>query len=344
MAGSLADLRRGHPAARGAGCTRARGRRAHRTDYRAAMIRVMPARTRQAGTAVVLAMLLAAFAAVVAATVFADQQRWSRNVENRRDRVQGAAIAMAGLQWARQILYDDARSTAIDHLGETWALSLPPIPLDNGEIRGAISDAQARLNINDLGDAPAPLVQRLRLSRLFARRGGPVAALPAITDWIAAGTAARAPGTGAKPAAANAVVAVANAAPVRVAELAGLRSVSTEALGAVRPFLTALPPRTAVNVNTAPIEVLDAMFDGAPTDALAALVAGRRSRPFATVAEFRARLPEGLRLATEEGLDVKSQYFEVTVEARQGTTVTRARALVRREPERWPTIVWEVVE
>ncbi|MEO5701739.1 MAG: type II secretion system minor pseudopilin GspK [Casimicrobiaceae bacterium] len=317
------------------------------------MTRVMPMRmpmptpARQTGTAVVLAMLLAAFAAVVAATVFADQQRWSRNVENRRDRVQGAAIAMASLQWARQILYDDARSTAIDHLGETWALSLPPIPLDNGEIRGAIADAQARLNINDLGAAVTPVVQRLRLSRLFAQRGGPVAALSAITDWIAAGTAAGSPGTGPGNNATvgpNAVIAVANAAPVRVAELAGLRSVSTEALGAVRPFLAALPARTPVNVNTAPIEVLGAIFDDAPTDALAALVASRRSRPFATVAEFRARLPKGLRLTSEEGLDVKSQYFEVTVEARQGTTVTRARALVRREPERWPTIVWEVVE
>ena len=52
---------------------------------------------------------------------------------------------------ARQILYDDAQHSAIDHLGEPWALALPPIPLDNGEVRGAIIDAQARLNVNALG-------------------------------------------------------------------------------------------------------------------------------------------------------------------------------------------------
>jgi len=50
------------------------------------------------GAAVVLAMLLAALAAAIAATVFADQQRWSRNVEHRRDQVQAQALAMAGVQ------------------------------------------------------------------------------------------------------------------------------------------------------------------------------------------------------------------------------------------------------
>ena len=53
-------------------------------------------------------MLIAALAAAVAATVFADQQRWSRTVEHRRDQVQAQALAMAGVQWARQILDDDA--------------------------------------------------------------------------------------------------------------------------------------------------------------------------------------------------------------------------------------------
>ena len=49
---------------------------------------------------------------------------------------------MAGVQWARQILDDDGRRSEIDHLGEPWALALPPIPMEDGEIRGAIVDAQ----------------------------------------------------------------------------------------------------------------------------------------------------------------------------------------------------------
>lgn len=304
------------------------------------------AHPRGRGAAVVLAMLLAAFAAVVAATVFADQERWSRNVLQRRDQVQGAAIALAGLQWARQILYDDARSSTVDHLGEPWALTLPPIPLDNGEVRGTIIDAQGRLNINALADSGADsAIERARLARLFTQRGGPVSALDALADWVDPDQVARPAGAEDGWYAAQAVpMLAANAPLLRVAEAAAVRNVSPEALAAVRPFLTALPERTSVNVNTAPVEVLAAVLDDASPEALVALMATRKHRPFADVADFRSRLPAGARLASEQGLDVKSRFFEVTVEARQGSTVTRGRALVRRESDRWPVVVWQVIE
>lgn len=301
---------------------------------------------RDSGAAIVLAMLLAAFAAVVAAGVLADQQRWTRNVEHRRDQVQAQATAMAGVQWARQILYDDARSSVIDHLGEPWALRLPPIPLDNGEIRGAIVDAQSRLNINALGDdTSSAAVERLRLTRLFVQHGGPTAALDAIADWVDRDTIAR--NNGAEDAwyrAQPVPLLSANAPVLRLNEISVVRNVSYEALSAVRPFVTALPPRTPVNVNTAAPEVLTAILDDAAPEAIASIVSGRQQRPFTTVAEFRARLPQGVHLASEEMLDVKSRYFEVTVEARQGASVARARALVRRDVDRWPAVVWQVVE
>jgi type II secretory pathway component PulK len=69
---------------------------------------------RNRGAAVVLAMLLAAFAAAVAATVFADQQRWSRAVAHRRDQVQAQALAVAGVQWSRQILHDDVLELRVE--------------------------------------------------------------------------------------------------------------------------------------------------------------------------------------------------------------------------------------
>lgn len=298
------------------------------------------------GAAIVLAMLLAALAAVVAGTVLAAQQRWSRNVEHRRDQVQAQAIALAGIQWARQILDDDARSSVIDHLGEPWALTLPPIPLDNGEIRGSIADAQSRLNLNALGDdVTGTSVERARLGRLFAAMHVPAAALDTIADWVDRDAIPRAAGAEdswyrVQPSG----VLAANLPIVRVAEIAAVKDVSPAALAGLRPFVTALPPHTSVNVNTAPPEVLAAIMDAISGDGLKALVAARTLKPFTTVAEFRARLPEGARLASEEALDVKSRYFEVTVEARQGLSVARARALLRRDTGRWPTVVWQVIE
>jgi len=301
---------------------------------------------RHRGAAVVLAMLIAALAAAVAATVFADQQRWGRSVLHRRDQVQAQALAMAGVQWARQILDDDARRSSVDHLGEPWALSLPPIPVDNGEIRGAIVDAQSRLNINALGSAGASTeLERARIAALFAQRGGPAAALDAIADWIDAdGIVRQAGAEDAFYATQPAPGLAANVPVLRIADLTVVKGVAPQALAAVAPFLSALPAGTPLNVNTAPPEVLSAVVDSLNGERGSALVASRAQKPYTTVAEFRARLPQGATLADDRSLSVTSNFFYVTVEARQGTTQARARALLRRSGGAWPAIVWQVVE
>ena len=304
------------------------------------------AMTRMRGAAIVLAMLIAALAAAVAATVFADQQRWIRTVEHRRDQVQAQALAMAGVQWTRQILDDDARRSEIDHLGEPWALTLPPIPLEDGEVRGAIVDAQGRLNINALGTADASAEQeRVRLTRLFAQRGIPPAALAGMSDWIDTDSVVRESGGEDAFYLAQPVPRLAANAPVlRVAELGLVKGVTPRALAAVLPFLSALPAGTPVNVNTAPREVLAAILGNIGGERLEALVADRARKPFTTIAEFRSRLPDGASLASDAALSVKSNYFYVTIEARQGATLSHARALVRRGGGGKPEIVWQVVE
>jgi general secretion pathway protein K len=299
----------------------------------------------QRGAAILLAMLLATLAAAVAVTVFADQRRWSETVLHRRDQVQAQALAMAGIQWARQILHDDALRSTIDHLGEPWAVTLPAIPLENGSIRGVITDAQAGLNVNALAATNTAAAGAARIQRLLAQQGGPVPAFDAIADWIDGDGQVR-PG-GAEDAgylSRPVPYLTANAAIVRVAELADVRGVAPGALAAVAPLLAALPVEAAVNVNTAPAEVLAAIVDNLPAEGLAQLVSERASKPFTSIANFRSRLPSGATLTTDLGLAVRSDYFIVTVESLQGTTRGRARALLQRRAGEWPAVAWQVVE
>jgi len=304
------------------------------------------AMSRMRGAAIVLAMLIAALAAAVAATVLADQQRWLRRVEHRRDQVQAQALAMAGLSWALQIVDDDARRSGIDHLGEPWALTLPPIPLENGEVRGAIVDAQGRLNINALGASGASAEQeRTRLSRFIAQRGMPPGVLAAMADWLDAdGAAEESGGEDAFYLAQPVPRLAANAPVLRTAELGAVKGMTPRMLETILPYLSALPAGTPVNVNTASREVLSAIVGNSGGEGLEALLADRARKPFTTVAEFRARLPEGFTLASDAALSVSSSYFYATIEARQGATRSRARALLHREAGGKPTIVWQVVE
>jgi general secretion pathway protein K len=302
----------------------------------------------QRGAALIIAMVIAALAAVVAMSLAANQQQWFASMTNRRDQVQAQALALAGVQWARQILFEDAKTTAIDTLAEPWAMPLPATPLENGSIEGSIIDAQGLLNVNNLAPADSstiPDAERVRFARLFARLGVPPASLDAIADWIDADSTVREAGAEDAFYASQPVPGLAGDVPfIRIAEMASVKGVNARALDAVAPFLSALPAATPVNVNTAPPEVLATLVDGLDADRLAALVADRGPRPYPSIADFRSRLPNGATLASEAALSVKSGYFYVTVEARQGETIARARALLRRDPGTTTTVAWQVVE
>jgi general secretion pathway protein K len=295
------------------------------------------------GAALVLAMLIAALAAIVAIAVAAEQQRWFSEVANRRDQVQAQALALAGIQWSRQILQDDARNSIVDHLGEPWAFPLPRTPLENGSIEGGIEDAQSRLNINNLAvDDALGKEERARLERLFAQRGIAQRNLDAIVGSLLTIPASTGVQTiGAPPPTQPLPVSL---RPVRVAELAAARGVTARDLAQMKSFVVALPAATALNVNTAPPEVLAAAIPGLSADALAALVAERARKPFATVADFRARLPSGAIVPNETTLGVASSYFLVSVRARQGETLAQARAVLRRDGRDWPIVVWQTLE
>ncbi|MGH8799447.1 MAG: type II secretion system minor pseudopilin GspK [Casimicrobiaceae bacterium] len=309
--------------------------------------RALPRRAGR-GAAIVMAMLLAALAATIAASLLWQQQRWISEHAHRRDQVQAQALAMAGVQWARQIVHDNAAG-GIVHLGQPWALKLPALPLENGSIGGYIVDVQGRININNLAGVPAaPGPTYAALQRLFAALALPPSLLNAIADWVDADDRVAEPG-GAEDAwyLGQTPPGLAADAPVRrVGELLAVRGADPALLSRLLPFLSALDAPTAVNVNTAPPEVLAAVVNGLDAAGAATLVAARAKAPFSSVADFRGRLPRPDLTVDERLLDVRSDWFEVSIEARQGDTVARARALLRRAAVAnvWPMVVWQVVE
>ncbi|HEY3177396.1 MAG TPA: type II secretion system minor pseudopilin GspK [Casimicrobiaceae bacterium] len=300
----------------------------------------------QRGAALIIAMVIAALAATVAMSLAANQQQWFASMVNRRDQVQAQALAQAGVQWARQILFEDARTTAIDTLIEPWALPLPATPLENGSVEGRIIDAQGLLNVNNLASADADVAaERARFERLFTRLGLPPTSIDAIADWIDADSVARPNGAedGWYAQQSNPMLA-ANGPVVRTAEIALVRGMSPAAVKALSPYVIALPAPTKLNVNTASGPVLAASVDGLDATGLSALLASRAQKPFAKVSDFTSGLPQGATVKSEALFDVSSKYFLVTVVARQGDTRAQARALLERTRGTWPTIVWQTSE
>ena len=109
----------------------------------------------------------------------------------------------------------------------------------------------------------------------------------------------------------------------------------------LRPFVTALPRFTPVNVNTASPEVLAAVVARAGARRRARALTAQRSRAyFRNLTEFLVQLPAG---AVVDGNDITtaSQYFmasvRVTHRRRAGA---RQRAAGTRVGRGWPAVVW----
>jgi general secretion pathway protein K len=277
---------------------------------------------KQRGVAVVLAMGVVALAAIAAAAMLASQSTWARHAELSSEHVQAQALVHAGVDWARALLSDDRRASNIDHLGEPWAMRLPPVPVDNGQLAGQIDDQQAAFNLNNLlrnGSISAP--QLAQLGRLLEILALPDALAAALAGWLRP----------AEPAPARQLI--------DVDELALVRGFDATARARLRPFVTALPRFTAVNVNTASPEVLAAVIEGLDLDGARELVAQRERAYFRNRADFLAKLPAG---AVAGGNDVatSSDFFQASVRVTIGGAQARGIALLAREPRGWPDVVW----
>jgi general secretion pathway protein K len=299
---------------------------------------------RQRGIAVITAILVVALVASAASFMAWQQQLWVRQVENLTAQAQGRAVVMAALQWARSALAQDARDNTVDHPGEGWAQPLTPLPVEGGELAGGVTDQQGRFNLNSLVRGGRTSATDLAVFRkLLELLGLPPDLANAVIDWIDPDVEVSYPG-GAEDMdylALEPPYRAANRALTTVDGLARVKGFDAETLARLRPFVTALPQPTQVNVNTAPAEVLAAAVADLPLDQARALVDSRTGQHFKDLADFRARLPTTVAQVNETLLSVGSRYFLVSGHARFGRAKVAYEALLERESTAWPRLVWQ---
>lgn len=299
-------------------------------------------RMRQRGVAIVLAMGVVALAAMAAAAIMVAQSTWARQVELTTDHIQARAVLLAGADWSRALLADDQRLGNVDHLGEPWALKLPPLPVENGELLGKIEDQQGEFNLNNLvTEGKINVAQLAHFRNLLATLGLPDALADALADWIDADSLPQ-PRDGAEDAyylSLDPPYIAANRPLLDVAELALVRGFDDNARARLRPYVTALPGFTAINVNTAPPEVIAAVIDGLDLGGAQLLVAQRDRAYFRSSDDFLKRLPYGVQ-ADAGDISVSSAYFIATLRVTIGGAQARGKALLARRGAGWPDIIW----
>jgi general secretion pathway protein K len=291
---------------------------------------------RQRGVALITAVLMVALATMLAVDVgfrgFLDQRRSGTLFALD----QGYEIALGAEAWAADFLKKDMQDSKTDHLGETWARPLPPLPIDGGTVEGRLEDMQGRFNLNNLihtDGTPNPEAVK-QLERILAMLEIEPNWATAMADWIDQDTQPGFPDgaedtvyTGQDP-----PHLAANMPITRVSELMVLPGFGAQRFARLKPFVSALPVGTPLNVCTAPGIVLDSLSDESrefslnPDD----LAKRRKDACFPTLEDLRGSLGDEKYNQLKKSLTESSAYFRATVWVTIGTTQFTLYSLLAR--------------
>ena len=311
----------------------------------------LPRACHQRGVAILSAMLTVVLVATLASAVLWQQWRATEVEAAERTRGQAAWILTGALDWARLILREDARKGGPDHLAEPWAVPLAQARLSSflaaersdaleadaamdAFLSGQITDLQSRLNVTNLvqaGRVDEPT--RQAFERLFELLGLPLSELDALAAGLRQAQAIAAPARAASgPAGAALAVPTSGDAPLLPQELEQLvwLGLSPRSIEQLRPFVTLLPQRTPVNLNTAPPEVVYACIEDFEMADAHRLVSVRALNQMSTLADaVRAGGKEDTKLS-DTLHSLNSSFFEVRGRLQIDQAIVQERSLVQR--------------
>lgn len=296
---------------------------------------------RQAGAALLAAMLTVTLVATFAATALWQQWRAIEVESAERARIQSAWILIGALDWSRLILREDSLARGgdgTDNLSEPWAVPLEEARLStflaasnnvaqvedastdtaNAFLSGQITDQQGLLNLRNLaGDRQVDATALRQFARLFDYLGLPrgqldLLARQMLRTQVQGGDAGTAP-----------------LLPQSVYQL-GWWGLPQQSVAALAPYVTLLPARTTVNLNTASAVVLWASADGLDMADAQRLVQARESSHFRSEADA-AKLVGKTGAIGSATHTVASSYFEVRGRLRLDSTVVEERSLVFKQ-------------
>ncbi len=322
---------------------------------------------RQTGAALLMAMLTVTLVATFAAAALWQQWRSAEVEAAERARMQSAWVLIGALDWSRLILSEDGRTGSVDNLTEPWAVPLEEAKLTaflsadkniasdsldglpDAFLSGRIVDAQSKLNVRNLvttttGFAPSPK-DKAAFKELFSLLGLPAQEVDLLTTSVQQAVAASAQSS--QPTSggdndSNSSGANTPLMPRQEDQLTWF-GLSPSTVAALAPYVTVLPERTTLNINTASAEVLAASVPSIGKAGAKLLTMQRMSTPFNDLAAANRLFPNTTAFNNID-YGVSTSYFEVLGRLRLDDVWVEERSLLQRvvgsalNPP--PTIIW----
>ena len=213
-------------------------------------------RDTQRGVALLVALLVVALATVLIAALLDRGELVAARTRNQLRTAQAQAYAEGLEAYAARVLQQDQlNGDRVDTAGDVWAVPLPPTPVPGGEITATMSDLSGRFNLNNMApENPQHAIWENKFRLLLQALKLDPNLVPVVHDWMS------------RDAASGSTDAFYLSQPVpyrsakniffHISELRLLRGVSGEVYAQLAPHVSALPPGTSININTATVPVL----------------------------------------------------------------------------------------
>lgn len=305
---------------------------------------------RQQGVALFVTIVLVTVILIIASTLTYRHQLNSVRSSHALISEQAVLLALSAESWAKSILRNDAANNDNDSFSDDWAQVIPVLPVEGGVMTGCMVDMQSRYNINNLGYLDKDLYEQaladenddlveayLNLLYYLELDSAPERAA-VIIDWIDANTEVVVPGSAedAEYSLENPPRLAGNAPLTSVSELVTVYGYSLADIRALDRFVVALPVQTAVNINTAPVGVLQSLSTLIDDFVVEGLL---EQRPYENLSVFYQALEEEISFMPlsdiqsqlpEELITVSSNFFELRVQVEIGGENVALTSLFQR--------------
>jgi len=292
---------------------------------------------RQRGVALITAIVVVAIATVLAVRIGTRAAMDLRRTAGLVALDQGWHVALGAEAWAIEMLSEDHKDNAeFDHLGEAWAQPLPPLPVDGGELRGALEDMQGRFNLNNLvGPEREPDVANVeRFQRLLLLVGAQPRWAGMMADWIDENSMPEQDGAeDGTYLSQNPPYRTANGLVATTTEMMALPGMTRDEFERIRPYVAALPAGTAINLCTAKAPVLAALAETGGAEFTEELLATNRKEGCYPTQEFLPSMvgdPLAQDLINSKTVTETTNWFRAVTAVRIGTSEFTLYSLINR--------------
>lgn len=287
----------------------------------------------QRGVALVMAIIVVAIGTMIAVNLIWRGTLDLRRTESALAADQGLMYVQGAEAWAADILRQDlVDSPESDHLGEQWAIELPPLPVDGGSITGGLEDLQGRFNLNNLigADGKESALARRQFERLLVSVEADPALAGAVIDWLDPDTELRFPSGGEDVVYSDGdpPYRTANSMITSTSELMAIAGFDRDTYRRLAPYITVLPQGTKLNVNTASDVVLASLSDDIDISTATSLVEQRGEAEFVDINGTFEGLVEPDVLKEIDGV---SEHFLLTATVTLGKNQLTMRSVLQRD-------------